>query len=237
MAAAGVSVRTLALAPGGRGGLDDVVPVIAPSVRSFLAAGPFRDEASWADVVLLVGDAATATDSRRWRRGIPPVVVDAGDEPIAVPLAAPTTPAARAAARRELGRSGTEFIELPIGDDHRGRSDEQAELHRAAADVAVIRSAGPVRAGRALLLAGGSGLPVVAPAGAGVDDFVDDTTGVRWGSGGPDVDAAVATLAGDPDRRHALGAAMAMRVRDLADPDAWTARWVARCAAAVHDAT
>lgn len=235
MAAAGVSVRTLALAPGRRGGLDDVVPVVAPTVRAFMAAGPFRDEARWADVVLLVGDADDATDSRRWRRDIPPVVVDRGDEPIAVPLATPTTPAARAAARRELGVDESEFVQLEL--DAGARPGEHSELRRAAADVAVVRVDTPTRPGRAFLLAAGSGLPVVAPAGAGLDAFVDDATGVRWGSGGPDLAAAVASLADDLERCRSRGAAMADRVRDLADPDAWTQRWVDRCEVASHDAT
>lgn len=236
MTVAGVAVRTLALAPGRRGGLDGLVPVIAPSVRSFVAAGPFRAEARWADVVLLVGDADAATASRRWRRGIPPVVVDAGDEPIAVPLLPPTSPAARDAARRELGHTGSEFIALDLDVDPAGRGDELAELERAAADVAVVRSASPTRPGRAFLLAGGAGLPVVAPAGAGLDDFVDDDTGVRWGSSGLDVDAALASLAHDPALCRSRGAAMAARVRELADPEVWTERWVARCSAASHDA-
>ena len=48
----GLEVRTVALGPGGRGGLDDIVPVLAPGTRSIAAHAQFRREARWADVVV-----------------------------------------------------------------------------------------------------------------------------------------------------------------------------------------
>lgn len=49
----GLEVRTLALAPGSRGGLEDRVPAIAPARRSIAARSGLRSESRWADVIVL----------------------------------------------------------------------------------------------------------------------------------------------------------------------------------------
>lgn len=51
----GYEVRTLALGPGRRPGLESDVPPMAPSHRSLAALLQFRREAVWADAVLLRG--------------------------------------------------------------------------------------------------------------------------------------------------------------------------------------
>lgn len=74
LAGLGVEVRTVALGPGRRGGLDTEVPVLAPSTRSPAARFQLRRERTWADVVVAVGAAAgPALD-----RDGPPVVVVPG---------------------------------------------------------------------------------------------------------------------------------------------------------------
>jgi len=55
LAARGYEVRTLALGPGRRPGLQSDVPPMAPSHRSLAALLQFRREAVWADAVLLRG--------------------------------------------------------------------------------------------------------------------------------------------------------------------------------------
>ncbi len=55
LAAVGREVRTLALAPGRTGGLERVVPAVAPARRSLAAAGQVRLESRWSDVVVLHG--------------------------------------------------------------------------------------------------------------------------------------------------------------------------------------
>ena len=56
LAAAGREVRTLALAPRRTGGLETVVPVVAPARRSLAAAGQVRAESRWSDLVVLHGE-------------------------------------------------------------------------------------------------------------------------------------------------------------------------------------
>ena len=55
LAAHGYEVRTLALGPGRRAGLQSDVPPMAPSHRSLAGLLQFRREAVWADAVLLRG--------------------------------------------------------------------------------------------------------------------------------------------------------------------------------------
>ncbi|MFZ4517668.1 MAG: hypothetical protein ACOYOP_04745 [Microthrixaceae bacterium] len=76
LAAAGAEVRTVALGPGRRGGLDAEVPVLAPSPRSAAARYQLRRERGWADVVVAVGAATAAVLDR----SEPPVVVVPGAE-------------------------------------------------------------------------------------------------------------------------------------------------------------
>lgn len=56
----GVEMRTLALAPGTRPGLEAAVPTIAPGRRTIAARTAWRGESRWADVLVLHG-ARTAT--------------------------------------------------------------------------------------------------------------------------------------------------------------------------------
>lgn len=55
LSAQGYEVRTLALGPGRRAGLQSDVPPMSPSHRSLAALLQFRREAVWADAVLLRG--------------------------------------------------------------------------------------------------------------------------------------------------------------------------------------
>ncbi len=82
LSASGLEVRTLALAPGRRGGLEQDVPAIAPGRRSFAARGQVVHESRWADVVVLHAPRAltVATLSSR-RTGPVPVVVALWDPP------------------------------------------------------------------------------------------------------------------------------------------------------------
>lgn len=68
LAVRGLEVRTLALAPGAHGGLEQDVPAIAPGRRSFAARGAARIESKWADVVVVHGSRALtiATLRPRW---------------------------------------------------------------------------------------------------------------------------------------------------------------------------
>jgi hypothetical protein len=90
LAARSLSVRTVALGPGRRGGLESLVPTMSPSRRSIAAHTQLRREQRWADVVVLRGGRsaevaglarigggpphvlALAEDVRRWEsRGVP----------------------------------------------------------------------------------------------------------------------------------------------------------------------
>lgn len=67
LATRGLEVRTLALAPGAHGGLEQDVPAIAPGRRSFAARSAVRTESKWADVVILHGLRAL-TSATLWSR-------------------------------------------------------------------------------------------------------------------------------------------------------------------------
>ncbi len=54
----GFEVRTIALAPAPHGGLDEVVPVLAPTTRSLASVMQLRREQRWADVIICAGAAA-----------------------------------------------------------------------------------------------------------------------------------------------------------------------------------
>lgn len=64
----GVEMRTLALAPGTRPGLEAAVPTIAPGRRTIAARSAWRAESRWADVLVLHG-ARTATWATAPARG------------------------------------------------------------------------------------------------------------------------------------------------------------------------
>lgn len=76
LSVAGYEIRTLALAPGRRGGLERDVPPLAPARRSFAAAGQVSVEARWSDLVLLHGERTLtfATSPGRMPRSCPAVV-------------------------------------------------------------------------------------------------------------------------------------------------------------------
>jgi hypothetical protein len=76
LVALGLEVRTLALAPGRRGGLEQDVPAIAPGRRSFAARGQVFHESRWADVVVVHAPRALTPATVPSRRsGGPPVVL------------------------------------------------------------------------------------------------------------------------------------------------------------------
>ncbi|MCB1011941.1 MAG: hypothetical protein H6517_08080 [Microthrixaceae bacterium] len=58
LVAHGAEVRSVALAPGGDGALDEAVPVLAPAPRSLAAMLQLRREQRWADLVVCAGDVA-----------------------------------------------------------------------------------------------------------------------------------------------------------------------------------
>ena len=61
---AGLEVRTIALAPGASGGLDQAVPVLGPTSRSAATRLQLGREQRWADVVVCVGPASAAVQRR-----------------------------------------------------------------------------------------------------------------------------------------------------------------------------
>jgi hypothetical protein len=82
MSSSGLEVRTLALCPGRRGGLEQDVPAVAPGRRSFAARGQVVHESRWADVVVLHAPRAlTAATLPSRRSGPVPVVVAVWEAP------------------------------------------------------------------------------------------------------------------------------------------------------------
>jgi hypothetical protein len=85
----GLEVRTLALATGHRGGLEEDVPAMAPNRRSLAARSAVRQESRWADVVVVHAPRALtiatagrfAAAGRRTADG-PPVVVAFWEPPV-----------------------------------------------------------------------------------------------------------------------------------------------------------
>ena len=75
----GLEVRTLALGPGRRGGLESLVPVMSPSRRSLAAHTQLRREQRWADVVVLRGGPAALVAGLARRSGPPTVLALAED--------------------------------------------------------------------------------------------------------------------------------------------------------------
>lgn len=93
-------VRTLALAPGRVGGLDEDVPAVAPSRRSLAARGQVTGESRWADVVVLHGPGAlgVATAPLRSASAVPTVVALWGTDAHDVPRSAAVRRILRSAA-------------------------------------------------------------------------------------------------------------------------------------------
>ncbi len=66
----GVEVRTVALGPGRTGGLDAVVPTLAPATGSLAAVTQLRREQRWADTVVCADERAAAVQRRTLGRGL-----------------------------------------------------------------------------------------------------------------------------------------------------------------------
>lgn len=80
LAVAGIAMRTVALAPGHLGGLDEVVPVLSWARWSPSAVTQLRREQRWADAVVCWDPVAARV--QRWsglRRRLPTAVVDECD--------------------------------------------------------------------------------------------------------------------------------------------------------------
>ncbi len=77
--ALGDDVRTVALGPGGRGGLDHVIPILGPSPRSPSATLQLRREQRWADIVICFGLHTFGVQRRAAMRQEIPVVLVVGD--------------------------------------------------------------------------------------------------------------------------------------------------------------
>ena len=77
---AGLAVRTVAIAPGRRGGLAGVLPAVSPSRRSLAALGELRRESRWADVVLFHGTRSLPPFAGMLRRGPRAVLLLDGEE-------------------------------------------------------------------------------------------------------------------------------------------------------------
>lgn len=103
LAANGIEVRTLALAPGRHDGLERDIPAIAPSRWSFAARGLVVKESRWADVVVLHADRAlTAATLPAGGRRVPTVVAAWGEPP--------TSWVARRVRRRIMGAAAAVIV-------------------------------------------------------------------------------------------------------------------------------
>jgi hypothetical protein len=138
-------VRTLALAPGRVGGLDQDVPAVAPSRRSLAARAQVAGESRWADVVVLHGPGAlgVATAPLRSSAPVPTVVglwgTDAHDLPrgaavrrtlraaSAVVAVADTVADAVGAGLADVIGAGHELVVLPADLDDPERPRPAAE--------------------------------------------------------------------------------------------------------------
>jgi hypothetical protein len=132
----GLEVRTMALGPGHRGGLESRVPVMSPSRRSIAAHTQLRREQRWADVVVLRGEGPAMTAGLARVRAAPPAVVALGEEarrwaqhPVPArarrlvergiaALVVTDHPAAVAVAA-PLGRHPQDLVVIPVGVDVR----------------------------------------------------------------------------------------------------------------------
>lgn len=76
----GVQMRTVALGPGRRGGLDSVVPVLSPATRSLAAVSQLRREQRWADVVVCWGVTTSVVQQFGGSRRRRPTVIGCGSE-------------------------------------------------------------------------------------------------------------------------------------------------------------
>lgn len=143
LAARGLEVRTLALAPGRRGGLEMDVPAVAPNRRSIAARGQVPKESKWADVVVVHAPRALtiATVAPRRHEG-PPAVVAFWDPPMGAPLSrwsverrvvcdaaqvvVADAESAAVVAGRHGRRSGVEVVPADVYDRERPQVDGAA---------------------------------------------------------------------------------------------------------------
>lgn len=282
----GEAVRSVALGPGWRGGLDGLLPVLGPSTRALSARTQLRRERRWADVVLLQGPTAVEAAASRLLGGGPPAVaaLDPGSfgsvaealpatvravvvttidvsppardhlpaaPVVAVPMAVdvgapPTTPAARAEARRLRGLpQDVAVVRLldeganpeAVGDWSaavaaagmvRLEPSDDVEVDLAATDVvAWPGSTDLALPPRALLTSAAAGAAVVVGrCGA--------TTGLLEGAvlvveAADDLSEALESLR-DPEGRGVRGAGAAELVRRDHDIDATAGAWVSALA-------
>jgi hypothetical protein len=117
----GLEVRTLALAPGRAGGLEQDVPAMAPSRRSFAARGMVAGESRWADVVVLHAPRAVTMATAPPRRGptVPLVVAH---------WQAPTQGPTGAAARIQAAAQAVVAPDEQVADVLRGQVLDAARV-------------------------------------------------------------------------------------------------------------
>lgn len=158
----GAEVRTVALGPGPAGGLDAVVPVLAPHPRTVAAGLQLRREARWCDVLLLHG-VTSATVAHRWlprRGGMRRVVVlDPVESAAGLPRrglrrlgGSDLVVTTHALAQRQVVRAGVAAVQLPsvarlpsavVGDAQRRAARRSLDV---AEDVPLLGLAGPLDA-------------------------------------------------------------------------------------------
>jgi Glycosyltransferase Family 4 len=244
LAERGLEVRTLALGPGRRGGLEAVLPVMSPSRRSIAAHTQLRREQRWADVVVLRGERPALVAALANRAGAPPTVLAlagdahrwaAGPVPSRVHrlvqqgLAAVVTadPAATAGLATALGADPGDVHDIPYGVDVRPPVTTPA-ARRVARELLGLPADGVVARCVGTEPDDGADLARRAAARAGV-------VLVTPGSGDPEVEAAAADVAVLPTRRSAgppLGLLAAAR-----DGDALVAPAAGALAGLVDDTT
>lgn len=76
----GVQMRTAALGPGRRGGLDSMLPVLSPATRSIAAVSQLRREQRWADVVVCWGSTTSVIQRLSGSRRRTPTVIGFRDD-------------------------------------------------------------------------------------------------------------------------------------------------------------
>ncbi len=97
LSAVGLEVRTLALAPGSLGGLEELVPAVAHARTSLAARTQVTQERRWADVVVLHGSRVLGPATLRRRREQPPTVIAASGHMAGGGTAGPGGPGGEAA--------------------------------------------------------------------------------------------------------------------------------------------
>ena len=159
-----VEVRTFAIAPGRRRGLEQAIPVLAPGRRSITAHTQFRREARWADVVVLhgappalVAALATPRESAALVFAVDPSIEQPSERPLPSRLirlgarlagVVNTDPAAAKGVASRLGTTapvatiptGVDLVRTPVGDDERRAA--RSALGLADTTAPIVRSIG-----------------------------------------------------------------------------------------------